>query len=120
MCASPLIYISTIKFDVVTLEDRILTCFIIYRNAILACLTLFVKPFLKKKFLIFYVEKMMKIEKKLRDFLHLKSTKHFVHCKKASMLRNLAEFRYFVKFVSPYKFSTVYNMLNLYVSYINF
>ena len=27
--------------------------------------------------------KKIKIEKRLRDFLHLKSTKHFVHCKKA-------------------------------------
>jgi len=59
----------------------------------------------------------MKIEKRLRDFLHLKSTKHFVHCKKALILRNLAEFCYSVKFVSPYKFSTVYNMLNIYISY---
>ena len=57
----------------------------------------------------------MKIEKRLRDFLHLKSTKHFVHCKKASILRNLADFRYSVKFVSPNKFSTVYDMLNIYI-----
>ena len=60
----------------------------------------------------------MKIEKKLRDFLHLKSTKHFVHCKKVSILRNLADFRYSVKFVSPNKFSTVYDMLN--ISYIKY
>jgi len=34
MCASPLyIYISYIKCNVVTLYERILTCFIIYRNA---------------------------------------------------------------------------------------
>ena len=35
MCASPLIYISCIKCNVVTLYERVLTCFIIYRNAIL-------------------------------------------------------------------------------------
>jgi hypothetical protein len=34
MCASPLIYISCIKCNVVTLYERVLTCFIIYRNAI--------------------------------------------------------------------------------------
>jgi len=38
MCASPpyiYIYISCIKYNVVTLYERVLTCFIIYRNAIL-------------------------------------------------------------------------------------
>jgi hypothetical protein len=37
-CASPLIYISCIKCNVVTLYERILTCFIIYRNAITVAL----------------------------------------------------------------------------------
>jgi hypothetical protein len=41
-------YISYIKFNVVTLYERILTCFIIYKNAILTFLTLFVKYVLKK------------------------------------------------------------------------
>jgi hypothetical protein len=46
----PYIYISYIKFNVVTLYERILTCFIIYKNAILTFLTLFVKYVLKKNY----------------------------------------------------------------------
>ena len=42
-------YISYIKFNVVTLYKRILTCFIIYRNAILTFLTLFDKYVFEKK-----------------------------------------------------------------------
>jgi hypothetical protein len=38
MGASPLIYVSYIKCNVVTLYERILTCFIIYRNAITVAL----------------------------------------------------------------------------------
>jgi hypothetical protein len=59
----------------VTLYERILTCFIIYRNAILTFLTLFVKYDIEKKNYKFYVEKIMKIEKRLIDFLLLKRTK---------------------------------------------
>jgi hypothetical protein len=60
----------------VTLYERILTCFIIYRNAILTFLTLFVKYDIeRKKNYKFYVEKIMKIEKRLIDFLLLKRTK---------------------------------------------
>jgi hypothetical protein len=44
---------------------KILTCFIIYRNAILTFLTLFVKYVFEKK-LKFYIEK-NEIEKRLRD-----------------------------------------------------
>ena len=69
------IFISYIKCNVVTLYERILTCFIIYRNAILTFLTLFVKYDIEKKNYKFYVEKIMKIEKRLHDFLHLKRTK---------------------------------------------
>ena len=36
----------------------------------------------------------------LKNVLNQVNTKHFVPCKKASILRNLAEFRYSVKFVS--------------------
>jgi hypothetical protein len=59
----------------VTFYERILTCFIIYRNAILTFLTLFVKYDIEKKNDKFYVEKIMKIEKRLIDFLLLKRTK---------------------------------------------
>jgi len=48
---------------------------IIYRNAILTFLTLFVKYDIEKKNYKFYVEKIMKIEKRLHDFLLLKRTK---------------------------------------------
>jgi hypothetical protein len=58
----------------VTLYERILTCFIIYRNAISTFLTLFVKYVFEKKIQI-YVEKIKKIEKRLPDILHLKRTK---------------------------------------------
>ncbi len=71
----PPLYISYIKFNVVTSYERILTCFIIYRNAILTFLTLFVKYVFEKKNYKFYVEKIMKIEKRLHGFLHLKTTK---------------------------------------------
>jgi hypothetical protein len=63
----PLLYISYIKCNVVTLNERVLTCFIIYRNAILTFLTLFVKYVFFFKNFKFYVEKIMKIEKRLRD-----------------------------------------------------
>jgi hypothetical protein len=63
-------YISYIKCNVVTLYERILTCLIIYRYAISTFLTLFVKYVFEKKYK-FYAEKIMKIEKRLRDFLHL-------------------------------------------------
>jgi len=69
MCASPLIlYISYIKCNVVTLYEGILTCFIIYRNAISTFLTVFVKYIFEKKIINVYVEKIMKIEMRLRDF----------------------------------------------------
>ena len=55
----PPLYISYIKCNFVTLYERILTRFIIYRNAILTFLTLLSNTFLKKKFKI-YVEKIMK------------------------------------------------------------
>ena len=42
------IYISCIKCNVVTFHERILTCFIIYRNAISTFLTLFVKYVFEK------------------------------------------------------------------------
>jgi hypothetical protein len=59
MCASPLIYIyiSCIKCNVVTFYERILTCFIIYRNAILTFLTLFVKYVFEKKIINFMLKK---------------------------------------------------------------
>jgi hypothetical protein len=63
------------KFNVVTLYERILTCFIIYRNANLIFLTLFVKCIFGKKNYEFYVGKIMKIEERLCDVLHLKRTK---------------------------------------------
>ena len=50
-------YISYIKFNVVTLYERILTCFIIYKNAILTFLTLFVKYVKKKKIINFMLKK---------------------------------------------------------------
>ena len=70
VCVPPplYIYISCIKCNVVTLYERIFTCFIIYKNAILTFLTLFVKHVTEKKIYKFYVEKIMKIEKRLRDF----------------------------------------------------
>ena len=43
------IYISYIKCNVVTLDKRILTCLIIYTNANLTFLTLFVKYVFEKK-----------------------------------------------------------------------
>jgi hypothetical protein len=51
------IYISYIKFNVVTLYKRILTCFIIYRSAILKFLTLFVKYVFEKKIINFMLKK---------------------------------------------------------------
>ena len=48
-------YISYIKFNVVTLYERILTCFIIYRNAISTFLTLFVKYVFEKKITNIYI-----------------------------------------------------------------
>ena len=52
------IYISYIKCNNVTLYERILTCFIIYRNAILTFLTLFVKyVFERKKNINFMLKK---------------------------------------------------------------
>jgi hypothetical protein len=68
------IYISYIKCNVVTLDKRILTCLIIYTNANLTFLTLFVKYVFEKNYK-FYVEKIMKKKNRLRDFLHLKRTK---------------------------------------------
>ena len=50
-------YISYIKFNVVTLYERILTCFIIYKNAILTFLTLFVKYVFEKKIINFMLKK---------------------------------------------------------------
>ncbi len=50
-------YISYIKFNVVTLYKRILTCFIIYRNAISTFLTLFVKNVFEKKIINFMLKK---------------------------------------------------------------
>jgi hypothetical protein len=50
-------YISYIKFNVVTLYKRILTCFIIYRSAILKFLTLFVKYVFEKKIINFMLKK---------------------------------------------------------------
>ena len=47
--ASPLIYISYIKCNFVTFYERILTRCIIYKNAILTFLTLFVKYVFEKK-----------------------------------------------------------------------
>ena len=51
------IYISCIKCNVVTFYERILTCFIIYRNAILTFLTLFVKYVFEKKIINFMLKK---------------------------------------------------------------
>ena len=51
VCLPPYIYIyiSNIKCNVVTVYERILICFIIYRNAILTFLTLFDKYVFEKK-----------------------------------------------------------------------
>jgi len=51
------IFISYIKCNVVTLYERILTCFIIYRNAISTFLTLFVKNVFEKKIINFMLKK---------------------------------------------------------------
>ena len=58
MCASPYIYIyiSYIKCNVVTVYERILICFIIYRNAILTFLTLFDKYVFEKKIINFMLK----------------------------------------------------------------
>ena len=53
----PYIYISCIKCNVVTLYERILTSFIIYRNAISTFLTLFVKYVFEKKITNFMLKK---------------------------------------------------------------
>ena len=50
VCLPLYIYISYIKCNVVTVYERILICFIIYRNAILTFLTLFDKYVFEKKF----------------------------------------------------------------------
>jgi hypothetical protein len=62
VCVPPpiYIYISYIKFNVVTLYKRILTCFIIYRSAILKFLTLFVKYVFEKKIINFMLKKQWK------------------------------------------------------------
>ena len=61
VCLPPYIYIdiSYIKCNVVTLYERIITCFILlHRNAILTFLTLFVKyVFVGKKILSFMLKK---------------------------------------------------------------
>jgi hypothetical protein len=49
VCLPLYIYISYIKCNVVTVYERILICFIIYRNAILTFLTLFDKYVFEKK-----------------------------------------------------------------------
>jgi hypothetical protein len=49
ICIHIYIYTSYIKINVVILYEGILTCFIIYRNAILTFLTLFVKYVFEKK-----------------------------------------------------------------------
>jgi hypothetical protein len=55
VCLPPYIHISCIKCNVVTLYERILTCFIIYRNAISTFLTLFVKYVFEKKITNIYI-----------------------------------------------------------------
>jgi hypothetical protein len=57
VCLPSYRYISCIKCNVVTFYERILTCFIIYRNAILTFLTLFVKYVFEKKIINFMLKK---------------------------------------------------------------
>jgi hypothetical protein len=69
------VYISYIKCNVMTLYERILTCFILYRNAILTFLTLFVKYVLEKKIMNFMLKKKNENREDVAWFFILKRTK---------------------------------------------